>query len=163
MIFLTVGTIFPFERLTRAVDDWAQATGRGAEVFGQIGEPGAEGYRPAHFEWAERLTPADFRARMERATLVVSHAGIGTMIDALTRGKPMLMLPRDPARREIVNDHQFQTIRRFADRPGIRVAATEADVGPALDEALRDPAPEPLPPFAQDSLIAAIREVIARD
>ena len=163
MIFLTVGTIFPFERLTRAVDAWAQETGRGSDVFGQIGELGTEGYRPAHFDWVERLTPAEFRARMEAATLVVSHAGIGTMIDTLTRGKSILMLPRDPARREIVNNHQFQTVRRFADRPGIRAVETEADVGTALDAILVDPTPAPLEPFAQDSLIAAIRDVILED
>ena len=163
MIFLTVGTILPFDRLARAVDEWASATGQGRHVFGQLGDLDSDSYRPTSFEWTERLSPPEFRARIEAADLIVSHAGIGTILDALTRSKRIVVMARQHAMREHVNDHQLQTVARFADRPGIHVAASETDVGPALDTALRNPAPEPLPPFAQDSLIAAIRDVIARD
>ncbi len=35
MIFVTVGEQLPFDRLVRAVDEWAAASGK--EVFAQIG------------------------------------------------------------------------------------------------------------------------------
>ena len=37
MIFVTVGSQLPFDRLTAAVDDWA-ATRPEVELFGQVGD-----------------------------------------------------------------------------------------------------------------------------
>ncbi len=59
MIFLTVGTQLPFDRLVAAVDAWA-ARQPGQEVFGQISDPGPAGYRPKHFAWVADLDPAAF-------------------------------------------------------------------------------------------------------
>jgi UDP-N-acetylglucosamine transferase subunit ALG13 len=161
VIFLTVGTILPFDRLIRAVDDWARASGRGAEVFGQLCELGPDNYRPSHFEWAERLTPMDFRGRIEAADVIVAHAGIGTIVDGLTRGKRLLIMPRRHALREHVNDHQLETVRKFDGRAGLRIAMEPGEVGPALDALLAEGGEAPrLGPDADDRLIAAVRGAI---
>jgi UDP-N-acetylglucosamine transferase subunit ALG13 len=47
MIFLTVGTQFPFDRLVRAVDEAFDNGAIDEEVFAQIGETS---YRPRNFE-----------------------------------------------------------------------------------------------------------------
>lgn len=159
MIFLTVGTIFPFDRLTRAVDGWAAGTEH--EVFGQVGTLGAENYRPQNFKWAERLTPVAFKEQIERADLVVTHAGIGTIVSALTSATPLVLLPRKPAFQEVVNDHQMETIRRFEGRSGITVALEPEDIAAQLDAALSASGTvAQLSGSADDSLIAAIRGVI---
>ena len=49
MIFVTVGTQLPFDRLIRAVDNWAKAAGR-RDVFAQIGPAS---YRPLHIDSAD--------------------------------------------------------------------------------------------------------------
>ncbi|MEM8698303.1 MAG: glycosyltransferase [Pseudomonadota bacterium] len=158
MIFLTVGTQLPFDRLVTAVDDWAGATGQ--QVFGQISDLGPENYRPRHIEWVARLAPEEFEARYEAAPAVVAHAGMGTIIGALTRGKPLLIMPRRADLGEQRNDHQIATADRFGTRPGIAVANEAEDVAPALD-ALGQKATAPsLGPSAEDTLIAAIRSTI---
>jgi UDP-N-acetylglucosamine transferase subunit ALG13 len=145
VIFLTVGTQLPFDRLVAAVDAWAGAQGaaqgdaqgraRGAEVFGQISDPGPAGYRPKNFAWVADLDPAEFEARFSAASHIVAHAGMGTIIGALGQRKPLLVMPRRAHLGEQRNDHQFATVQRLCTRPGI-LAAFEADEVPARLDAL---------------------------
>ncbi|MEM1345650.1 MAG: glycosyltransferase, partial [Pseudomonadota bacterium] len=100
MIFLTLGTQLPFERLVRAVDAWAGA--RQAVVFAQIPDPGEGGYVPRHMEWTARLAPEDFTRRCESAQVIVSHAGMGSIITALSLAKPLILM----ARRSALGEHR---------------------------------------------------------
>ena len=133
MIFLTVGTQLPFDRLVRAVDAWAGERGAGDKVFGQIAEPGKGGHLPRHFDWVPHLDPEVFRHRFSAANLIVAHAGMGSLISALTASKPILILPRRAAIGEHRNDHQLATARHFAGRSGVTTCMDETEVGPALD------------------------------
>lgn len=162
MIFLTIGTHEPFDRLVRAVDQWCGDHPE-AELFGQITDPGAAGYRPQHFPWVARLTPADYSDRFAQATLIVSHAGMGSIITALTSGKPIVILPRRGHLRETRNDHQFATARRFAGKPGIHVAETEAELPAALDRARAAAGTgggTPISEFAEPELTRALRAFV---
>ena len=163
MIFVTVGTQLPFDRLVRAVDDWAGARGRGGDVFAQTATTGAAGFRPRNLAWAAYLDPPDFERRFAAAHLVVAHAGMGSIIGALAAGKPILVLPRRAALGEQRNDHQLATARRFADRPGVTACLEEGEVAPALDR-LASAAPEPatraIGTEASPELIAALRTFI---
>ncbi len=136
MIFLTIGTHEPFDRLVRAVDDWYGAAPRGMPLFGQITAPGPDGYRPRNFEWVARLDPVAYADRMAAADLIVSHAGMGSIITALHLGKPIVIMPRRGHLNETRNDHQFTTVKMLGDRPGITVAQDETVLGPAMDRAL---------------------------
>lgn len=163
MIFVTVGTQLPFTRLTRAVDAWCARSGRGAEVFGQIGALAPGDHRPRAFAWVDRLTPDDVDARIAEARLVIAHAGMGTIIAALDSGTPILILPRRAALGEHRNAHQIATARRMADRPGVIVAATAEDIPALIDAGLEGAGSQAAaapPPFAEDRLIAALRQVI---
>lgn len=136
MIFLAVGTQLPFDRLTGALDQWCADTGRGAEVFGQVGHLGAEHVTPAHFEWQERIGPEDYTARMEAADVIVSHAGMGTIITALTLGKPIIIMARRAHLGEQRNDHQYATLKRFKDRAGVFAVEDAAEMAQVLDQLL---------------------------
>lgn len=138
MIFLTIGTHEPFDRLVRAVDAWCAAAETGARVFGQITDPGHGIYRPQHFEWVARLEPQDYDRRIAIADLVVSHAGMGSILTALHHGKPIVVMPRRGHLRETRNDHQFTTVRMLRDRPGLYVADDEVQLGPVLSLALAE-------------------------
>jgi len=164
MIFVTVGTQLPFDRLIRAVDTWCSA-GEREEVFGQIARPGAAGYVPTQFEWQEFLDPEESRERFSRATMVIAHAGMGSIISALSMGKPIVIMPRMASLGEHRNDHQAGTARRFATRPGIFVANDEKSFSAAADSAINAVAnysggsrPEPDP-----RLINCIRNFIFLD
>lgn len=160
MIFLTIGTHEPFDRLVRAVDAWCLATGRQEEVFGQVTAPRPGGHVPQHFRWVSRLSPADYADQVARADLLVSHAGMGSILTALHLGKPIVIMPRRGHLRETRNDHQFTTVQRLGRRPGIHVAADETELPAVLDHAiahLADPAGERIAPLADAAFTDALR------
>lgn len=130
MIFVTVGAQMHFDRLIRTVDAWAGERGR-HDVFAQIG---TSGYTARWIETVPFLEPAALRARVEQATALVAHAGMGTIITALEFGKPLLIFPRDPERRETRNDHQIATARRFASSGRLLAAYEETELKQRLDQ-----------------------------
>jgi UDP-N-acetylglucosamine transferase subunit ALG13 len=132
MIFVTVGTQLPFDRLVQAVDGWA-AMRPAVPVLAQVN---GGVYVPRHLQAVPGLTPAQFALHFAAAQVVVAHAGMGTIISSLEVGKPLVLLPRLAARGEHRNDHQVGTARRFAGFSCIRVAAFEEDLGPLIDELL---------------------------
>lgn len=110
MLFLTVGTQFPFDRLVKAVDI---ACGDGLiseEVFAQIGR---SSYKPVNFEHLESLDKKSFDKYMKDCSAVISHSGMGTITMTMELNKPLLVLPRSPKFGEVVNDHQFAIAREF--------------------------------------------------
>lgn len=163
MIFLTVGTHEPFDRLVRAVDEWYQDGKNKPELFAQITKRKDSGYVPGNFEWVERLTPVEFAARFDAANVIVAHAGMGTIISALNAGKPIVVMPRRGHLNETRNDHQFSTVQQLKGRDGIFVAMDETEIGAVIDRALtaadRHSAP-PISEFAPDGFTTALREFI---
>jgi len=157
VIFLSVGTQEPFDRLVRAVDGWAAT--HGEPVFGQLGALAADSYRPRHFPF-ETFIPVDsYEKHVLGSRLLVAHAGMGSIISALTHARPLLVLPRKAALGEHRNDHQWATARRFEGRAGIHVVWDEAEVGPAIDRLLAEgdrAASSGLAPEASPDLLAAL-------
>jgi UDP-N-acetylglucosamine transferase subunit ALG13 len=163
MIFLTLGTQIPFDRLVRAVDEWRGARGdRGPEVFGQLPDPGTDGYRPVNFPFVGHLKPSDYQARVEACSIIVAHAGMGSIITAMTHAKPIVLMPRRASLREHRNEHQLATVARFGDRPGIHVAMETGDLAPLLDRLVDQAAeaPAPISPFAEPRLTDTLRAAI---
>lgn len=110
MIFLTVGTQFPFDRLIKSVDQAFDKRLINEEIFAQIGETS---YKPLNFESVVSLEKNLFDKRLREASSVISHAGMGTITMALKNHKPLLVMPRLKRYREHVNDHQVATARKF--------------------------------------------------
>ena len=110
MIFLTVGTQFPFDRLVKSVDQAFDGRLINEEIFAQIGETS---YKPLNFESVVSLEKNVFDKRLREASSVISHAGMGTITMALKNHKPLLVMPRLKQYREHVNDHQVATARKF--------------------------------------------------
>lgn len=110
MIFLTVGTQFPFDRLVEAVDVWAGRQMQKPDIYGQVG---AGKYKPKHFEYIEHLDKGLFDKYIKRASAIISHSGIGTISMALEYDKPLLVLPRLAQYGEVVHDHQVDISKKF--------------------------------------------------
>lgn len=145
-MFVTVGHQMPFDRLIRAVDQWAGASGR-EDVFAQIG---SSSYRPANLAYCSYLSPEDFASRLNASKAVVAHAGTGTIISCLQISKPLLVLPRRAELGETRTSHQIGTARYFGESGLILTADTEEELQTRLDElasfkpsgGLRPPSPE---------------------
>lgn len=112
MVFLTVGTQFPFDRLVRGIDKALSQDPLEFEIFGQIGD---STYQPQNFKAVPTLDKPEFDRIMSESSAVIGHAGIGTIKWALDSHKPLLVMPRLAKYGEVVNNHQVGIARRFAD------------------------------------------------
>jgi UDP-N-acetylglucosamine transferase subunit ALG13 len=128
MIFLTVGTQLPFDRLIAPVDAWAEANG-GEAVVAQIGNGQ---YKPRHMKAYPFLPPDRFEHYQSQSALLISHAGMGAILGALESGKPLIVMPRLASAGEHRNDHQMATANHFRGAPGIYVARDVDELGSLL-------------------------------
>ena len=73
MIFVTVGSMMPFNRFIRAVDNWARGH-PDHDILAQIGDGD---YIPSHMRWARLLPRSEYRKAVEKSDIIVAHAGMG--------------------------------------------------------------------------------------
>ena len=160
MIFLTVGTHEPFDRLVRCVDDWCAARNDAPDVLAQITARAV--YRPKAVRPVATLSPEEYSRCFREAEFIVSHAGMGSIITALSLQKPIAILPRRGHLQETRNDHQFATMQRFGGWAGIFVAEDEAALPTVLDRLAGGDATtgHEISPFASKELIDALRAFI---
>lgn len=156
MIFVTVGAQMPFDRLIKTVDQWAREQGHD-DVFAQIG---LTDYRPTHIQWTPFLSTEEFKQRYEAASVIVAHAGTGSIITALQLGKPILIMPRRASLRETRNDHQVATSEKFRRFDSVAVALDEKELITRLDEIDNLRGRQSIEPYASRELVGAIREFI---
>lgn len=155
MIFVTVGTQLPFDRLVMAVDEWAKD--KDIEVFAQTGETSV---KPKSIKHAEYLKPSEADKMFREATLIVSHAGVGSILSALKYKKPILILPRRASLGEHRNEHQLATAKWVGSRSGINVAWDENELIEVLNSA-QFKAGESISDFASPELIYNVKAFIA--
>lgn len=125
MIFLTVGTLFPFDRLIKAVDQ-LRACGRiNEEIFGQIG---SSKYKPQSFEYVDMVEKKSFDSYVLQSTALIGHAGMGTITRALKHSKPLIVVPRLRKFGEHVNDHQVHTAEKFMQLGHVLAAFDEIEL-----------------------------------
>ncbi len=125
MIFLTVGTEYPFDRLVRAIDEMAGDSLLDEPVFAQIGD---SPYRPRYLSWVSTMERSAYDRRLQECSAVIGHAGSGTIMECLWLRKPLLVMPRLKHYGEHVNDHQLVTARKFESRGDILVAWDRKDL-----------------------------------
>ncbi len=157
MIFLTVGSQLPFDRMVRLVDDWARLHSN-VKVVAQIGK---SGYRSHTLECHENFAPKEFNERVQKASLVLAHAGMGSILTALKFGKPILIFPRRGHLNETRNDHQVATARALIGRPGVTVALDDSELATRLNEVMNVSGEiDKIGPYASESLLRGLREFI---
>ena len=132
MIFATIGTQLPFNRLLSGLDSWA-ARNISVPIFAQVGSTG-HCYR--HLNTVSAMPQSQFRRSFQTASLVVAHAGMGTILSALELGKPLIIMPRRTQFGEHRNDHQQDSAREMARFPNVVVARNGEDLHSTLDRAL---------------------------
>ncbi len=154
MIFLTVGTQLPFDRLVKAVDEWGES--QELEIIAQIGN---SKYKPMNMKYKSFFDPQEMRELFNRTDLIVSHAGMGTIISALQKKKPILVMPREVAYDEHRNDHQLATAKSFFLKGYIKVAFSSDELKSQLDDNIIA-YPGYIGDFASESLLSYISEFI---
>ncbi|MBN1788215.1 MAG: hypothetical protein JW806_07450 [Sedimentisphaerales bacterium] len=126
MIFLTVGTYpLAFERLIRVVDEMVRDGVIKEKVFAQIGQCT---YKPKNMDYVDMLNKEVFDDYFNKASAVISHAGIGAIEMALKTRKPLLIMPRLRKYNEVVNDHQEATAIKFEQMGHVLAAYNEKEL-----------------------------------
>lgn len=150
MIFVTIGTCEPFERLMRAVD----ALDSRERVVVQTG---LSTTRPRRAECVAFLPYPRLVELVGEARVVVTHAGVGTILTALLNGVRPLVVPRLEAHGEAVDDHQLELANRLQ-RLGLVTVVLETG---ELEDAVREESRRAEPVRPGEALVEELRSFIA--
>lgn len=156
MIFATIGTQAPFDRFVKILD---QVSARLEEPVVCQTIPQKHGYTPQHLTAVGFLAPDEFDQYFNQARLVVAHAGMGTVLEALSHEKPLIIFPRRAAMHEHRNDHQLATAKRMRELGLVYVAFTEQELCDLLERPDQKPL-VPASPHASAQLINTIKGIL---
>lgn len=158
MIFVTIGSLVPFDRLIRVMDGIAVSMPE-ETFFAQIGDGT---YEPKHMPFARLLTRRDFVAKVTESKLIVAHAGMGSVISAMEIGRPIVLLPRVLEWGEHTTNHQMATARWLQGRPGIHVCMDDSDLEATIRKAISGGGVgETMARTAPEAFVSKIRDYIA--
>jgi len=129
LIFVTVGShpTFKFERLLRALE-----TVLVEEIDVQYG-PGQPPENAA--EAVPWMSFEEIASHMDRASHVVSHAGVGTILCAIGAGHVPIVFPRLRRYDETVDDHQLDLAMKLVETGRVIVVESEEELAAALERA----------------------------
>jgi UDP-N-acetylglucosamine--N-acetylmuramyl-(pentapeptide) pyrophosphoryl-undecaprenol N-acetylglucosamine transferase len=126
LIFATVGTHHqPFDRFVRI----AIALAGDAQLVVQHGHTGRVAAGPS-VQWHRWLAPRDMTALMRAADVVVTHAGVASIVDAVRAGHRPIVVPRRQHLGEHVDDHQLQIVAVLEERGIVTRLHNAADAVP---------------------------------
>lgn len=131
MIFVTLGTQDkPFNRLLEAVQKQIDNKKIKGKVIVQAG---CTKFESKDMEIFDLIPMEDFEKNISECDILITHGGVGSIVDALKRGKVVIAAARLEKYGEHVNDHQLQIIKNFSEA-GYIIALNDFD---KLDEALK--------------------------
>ena len=126
MIFVTVGTThFQFDRLIAGV----AALKTDEEIVVQRGPSRVPAGNARVVDFLSFGELADY---IRRSRVVVSHAGVGSIMVALSEGRQPIVVPRLARFGEAVDDHQVQVAQMLAERDRVQVLMEPGDLADAI-------------------------------
>jgi UDP-N-acetylglucosamine transferase subunit ALG13 len=159
LILVTLGTHpKPMDRLVVALEDILASGVVDDEII--ITAP-AYGEQPSRAR-ALGIQPFDVLTEMARtARAMITHGGPASIALAFSCGHIPLVVPRDPAFGEHVDDHQIRFAAWLAERRDITVVLDMADLSRALQETLARQQRRVLEPPEPPQAIERVRAIIA--
>ncbi len=113
MILVTLGTQDKgFERLLKQVDEEIKKGNIKEKVVVQAGYTK---YESPNMEIFDLIPVDEFDDLVSKARLIITHAGAGSILSAVKKGKVVIAAPRLKKYGEHTNDHQLQIAKEFAD------------------------------------------------
>lgn len=112
MIFVTVGTQkFQFNRLLTSIDKLVNEN-----IINQlvICQSGYSTYKPKNYKVIPFMDGREYNDYIKKCDLLITHAGVGTIMTAKKYKKPVIVVPRLAKYNEHVDDHQLQIARGFS-------------------------------------------------
>lgn len=136
--FVATGTHrHAFDRLLKLADD---GVAQGLLPRPASAQSGTSAFRPDHLSASATLTPAQMETAVAQSKIVICHGGAGLIALALRHGHIPLVLPREAARGEHVDDHQTDMTRKLAERH-LAISLDQHSLRDAVALALEGPRP----------------------
>jgi UDP-N-acetylglucosamine transferase subunit ALG13 len=120
-LFITLGTIHPY-RFDAAVDAVLSTGLADSRTVWQLGATKRQGLPGTS---VSQLSASEFEQSCRAADVVITHAGVGTIMNLMDMGISPVVAPRRAARNEHVDDHQTQIADLLRSRAIARVAEVE--------------------------------------
>ena len=112
MVFVTLGTQDKeFPRLLSEVEKLIDKGIIKEDVIAQIG---STRYESNKMKLVDYLSRNDIINYIKNSEYVITHGGVGTIIDSLNLGKKVIAVPREKKYKEHVNDHQLEIVNEFS-------------------------------------------------
>ena len=133
MILVTLGTQDKsFERLLKALDNLIDKKIIQEEVVVQAGYTSYESKNMKVFSY---LPKEEFEKLIEECDLLITHAGVGSIMAGLKRKKKIIAIPRLAKYQEHTNDHQLQIAEEFEKEGYLLSVVDLKDLKKALNKA----------------------------
>lgn len=111
MIFVSLGTNDKsFERLLLKIDKEISLGNIRDKV---IVQSGFTKFSSKNMEVIDLMPMDEFKMNIETCDILITHGGVGTILDGLKLGKKIIAFPRLSKYKEHANDHQVQIIDEF--------------------------------------------------
>lgn len=125
MIFVTLGTQDKeFPRMLDIVNEAFEKGFINEPVVAQIGN--TKYNKKTKMKLITMMSTDEFNKYLEEADIIITHAGVGTIVNALKLKKKIIAIPRLKKFQEHVNDHQLQILKNFAQK-GLLIPLKERD------------------------------------
>ena len=136
-VLVILGTDYHhFDRLVGWLDDFLDRPGNESlQALVQLGTTPP----PRRAEGVGIVGWSDLQQLMRQATAVVTHGGPATMLEVRRQGRKPLVVPRDPALDEHIDQHQQEFSRRMGQLGLVTVCEQQDAFEAALADVLRDP------------------------
>lgn len=113
MIFVILGTQDKaFDRLIKEIEELKKD---GIIEDKVVVQSGATKYESDEIKIYDYLDMDEFERYIKEAKFVISHGGVGSILDALKYNKKIIAVPRLEKYGEHENDHQIQIVEKFAE------------------------------------------------
>ena len=114
MILILLGTQNkPFNRLLKAISREIKNGNIKDKVVAQIG---CTVYKDENIDMFDYKPKEEINELINNANIIITHGGVGTIIECLNLGKKVIVAPRLNKYKEHTNNHQLQITKEFYEK-----------------------------------------------
>lgn len=113
MVFITLGTQGnQFSRCLQMVEELIDMLHPEHEFIAQIGNTK---YKSDKIKLLEYVSETEFKRLIREADIVITHAGSGSLFNAIKQGKKTIAVARLKKYKEMLNDHQTELVKKLSE------------------------------------------------
>lgn len=113
MVYVTLGTQGrDFSRCLEMVDQLIEERNINDIFIAQIGETA---YKSKYFKCFNFIEESDYQQYVNKADVIISHAGSGALFSGIKQGKKIIAVARLSKYGEMANDHQLELVKKLTE------------------------------------------------